>query len=162
VVVVREREDGEKRLVAYVVGGGVSVSELSRYMKEKIPEDMVAGTIVKLGKMPLTEDGKIDRKRLAEGVGERKSGEGWARPRTPVEEAVAGIWRDVLGVKEVGIRDNFFELGGHSLLATQVISRIRRVLQVQMGMESIFEHPTIAEMSEEIEKEMRAGQGLEA
>ncbi|MBW4500879.1 MAG: SDR family NAD(P)-dependent oxidoreductase [Scytonema hyalinum WJT4-NPBG1] len=89
-------------------------------------------------------------------------GNDYVAPRNEVEEAIAEIWQQFLGIEQVGIHDNFFELGGHSLLATQVISRLRKVFQVELPLRCLFESPTIAKLAETIEKTMKAGQGLMA
>jgi acyl carrier protein len=100
-----------------------------------------------LEEMPLTPNGKVDRKALAlrEDVGERA--EESVLPRTAVEELLASIWAGVLRVASVGVEENFFELGGHSLLATQVMSRVREVFGVEVPLRSLFEQPTVAGLS---------------
>ncbi|HEV7396496.1 MAG TPA: amino acid adenylation domain-containing protein, partial [Pyrinomonadaceae bacterium] len=128
VVVAREDEAGEKRLVAYVVSNKEipTVSELRRYLKEKLPEYMIPGAFMVLEEMPLTPGGKLDRRALPGVEGRRLELQvSYVAPRTMTEEIVAGIWAEVLRVERVGVADDFFELGGHSLLATQVISRVR-------------------------------------
>src|SRR5215207_2311202 len=129
-VVVAREEGGESRLVAYVVGEGgaeLGVGELRAQLRERLPEYMVPSAFVSLGEMPLTPNGKVDRRALPEPDGQR-GGRGeadYVAPRTPTEELLAGIWSSVLRAERVGIEDNFFELGGHSLLATQLMSRVR-------------------------------------
>ena len=172
--VVREDVVGDKRLVAYVVAhGDESVaggelrrelssdwsgeqrrselsSELRRHMKEKVPEYMVPASFVVLDELPLTPSGKVDRRALpAPDEGRREIEQQYVGPRSAVEEVVAGIWAEVLKVERVGIHDNFFELGGHSLLATQVISRVRKSLQVEMPLRTLFEEPTVAGLTKE-------------
>jgi acyl carrier protein len=101
--------------------------------------------------LPLTPSGKVDRRALpAPGSEQPDLEDSYVGPRTPIEELLAGIWCEVLGLKEVGIHDNFFELGGHSLLATQVISRLRKAFQVQIPLRSLFEYPTIAGLAIQI------------
>src|SRR4030095_10112148 len=118
VVVVEENEGGAKRLLGYVVGEeGSTAAELKRHLREKLPEDMVPQTILILDAMPVTPNGKIDRKRLLL----LKDAETQLEPeyvaaRTPVEEILVGIFEESLRLDRVGIRDNFFEIGGHSLL----------------------------------------------
>src|SRR5205823_9088181 len=114
---------GDKRLVAYVVakeGEQIDVEGLKRMLREKLPEYMVPPAFVFLEALPLTPNGKVDRKALPAPETDRSAASEMVPPRTQVEQQLAGIWREVMGIKEIGIRDNFFELGGHSLLAIQV------------------------------------------
>ena len=147
VVVAREEEPGEKRLVGYVVGRQeINSKELREYLKERLPDYMVPGAIVQLEEMPLTANGKIDRRALPKPEMSEVSGR-YAGPRTAVEEIVCGIWEEVLGVEKVGMADNFFELGGHSLLATQVVSRVRNMFGVEVSLRKVFTEPTVAAMA---------------
>ncbi len=147
VVIAREDEPGEKRLVAYVVPKqeqAVTSQELRGLLKEKLPDYMVPSTFVILDTLPLTLTGKIDRRALpAPDKTPRSIDVNFVAPRTPTEEVLTAIWTEVLGVQS-GIYDNFFEVGGHSLLATQVISRIRDVFSVELSLHSLFETPTVA------------------
>ncbi|PYP82153.1 MAG: non-ribosomal peptide synthetase [Blastocatellia bacterium AA13] len=156
-VVAREDEIGEKRLVGYVVEReeGASGEELRRYLEERLPGYMVPWSIVKLEKMPLTANGKLDRRALPkpEARGERE----YEGPRNAVEEIVCGIWSEVLKVEKVGIHDNFFELGGHSLLATQVVSRVRSALGVEVRLRALFTEQTVAGFAAEVEQEQGRG-----
>jgi amino acid adenylation domain-containing protein/non-ribosomal peptide synthase protein (TIGR01720 family) len=160
VVVIRESEEGEKRLVGYVVareGKELEASELRRYVSERLPEYMVPGAIVKLERMPLTANGKLDRGALPEP--EREEEGEYIAPRTQIEELVAGVWSELLGVARVGVNDNFFELGGHSLMATQLISRVREACGVELLLRSLFDSPTVAGMGASLEAAIRAGKG---
>ena len=157
VVVAREERIGEKRLVGYVVmeegERGVTVGELRRYLKEKLPEYMVPGVWVLLDELPLTANGKVDRRGLPEPEGTRPELEsGYVEAGTETEKLLAEIWRQVLGLERVGVHDNFFDLGGHSLMATQVVSRVREALQIEVPLRKLFESPTVAELAEEIER----------
>jgi acyl carrier protein len=159
VVVVSEDERGESRLLGYVVGeDGAESAELKRHVRERLPEYMVPEAIVRMEEMPLTVNGKIDRKRLAsvKDAGRQAERE-YVGPRTAVEEILAAIWGEVLNLEQVGILENFFDLGGHSLMATQVISRVREVFQVELAVRKIFEKPTIAALAREIEAAQRGG-----
>jgi amino acid adenylation domain-containing protein len=156
VVVAREENPGDKRLTAYVVlerGREQEIKGLRKYLKEKLPEYMTPSAIVALEKMPLTPNGKLDRKALPtpgqEGAGDEA---GFVAPRTPVEEIVAGLFKSVLEVDRVGVIDNFFEIGGHSLLATRVISRVRATFGVGIGIRSIFEQATVEGLAHRIEE----------
>jgi acyl carrier protein len=112
---------------------------------------MVPSALVFLEALPMTPNGKVDRKALPIPDQTRlETGEGSELPRTPMEVILATIWNEVLKIERVGIRDNFFDLGGHSLLATQVMSRIRKVLHVEISLRSLFEKPTVEELSAEI------------
>jgi amino acid adenylation domain-containing protein len=161
VVVIRESEEGEKRLVGYVVareGKELEASELRRYVSERLPEYMVPGAIVKLERMPLTANGKLDRGALPEP--EREEEGEYIAPRTQIEELVAGVWSELLGVARVGVNDNFFELGGHSLLVTRVASRMSEAVQIEIPFQIFFEKRTVAELAESIEAALRGEQGL--
>jgi amino acid adenylation domain-containing protein/non-ribosomal peptide synthase protein (TIGR01720 family) len=154
VVVVRDEQ-----LVGYVVaaeGVELEMSELRAYLGEQLPGYMIPAVLVQMAALPLTSNGKVDRKALPEPEQMAAVGE-YVGPRTAVEELLAGIWSEVLGVERVGVHDNFFELGGHSLLATQVISRVRESFKVELPLRSLFEAPTLSEFSSQIE----AGLGVE-
>jgi amino acid adenylation domain-containing protein len=165
-VVAEELATGEKRIIAYVVGeAGVPVpaGELRAFLKARLPEHMVPAAFVALDAIPLTPNGKVDRRALL--ALERTNQEPEHRfvaPRTPAEELVARVWSHVLGVERIGIHDNFFDLGGHSLLATQAISRLREAFAVEMPLRRLFEMPTVASLAESIEATGRAGNNLVA
>jgi amino acid adenylation domain-containing protein/non-ribosomal peptide synthase protein (TIGR01720 family) len=148
-VVVREDTPGEHRLVAYVVGtAGTDV--LPVYLRQSLPEYMVPAAFVVMDQLPLTPNGKLDVKALpAPEMGSRE--ELYVAPRTPLEEALAGIWGEVLGVERVGIHEGFFELGGHSLLAMRVVSRVREAYGVELPLAALFRHTTIAGLAPELE-----------
>jgi amino acid adenylation domain-containing protein/FkbH-like protein len=152
VVVAREDTPGDKRLVAYVVAQSdepINVAELREWVGSRLPEYMVPTAWVQMEKLPLSANGKVDRKNLPapEYVRPELKGD-YATPRTPEEEVVAAIWAEVLKYQQVGIHDDFFELGGHSLLATQVISRIRQAFKIDMPLRTLFEAPTVAGLAE--------------
>jgi len=152
-VVLARDDDGDTRLVAYVVGGeAVTVSDLHSYVKERLPEYMVPSAFVLLERLPLTSNGKIDRRALPAPSGLRPEfTHEYVAPRTVIELEVAKIWTTVLGVERVGIHDNFFELGGHSLLATQVVTRLRDTLKSELPLRHIFEYPTVQALATTIE-----------
>src|SRR5215213_4590311 len=158
-VIVHEDQSGDKRLAAYVAG--VEATGLREYLRERLPEYMVPAAFVLLERLPLTAHGKVDRRALP--APEARSlvlGADFVAPRTAVEEIVAGIWSQLLGVQRVGVADNFFELGGHSLLATQVIARVRDAFGQEIALRSLFERPTVAGLVQSIEQQQRAGAGL--
>ena len=144
VVVVRE-DGAAKRLVAYVVAAGaegeLEPRLLRESLREKLPEYMVPSAIVVLGALPLTPNGKVDRRALP--APEAQRGMEPVAPRTPEEEALAGIWGKLLGLERVGVHDNFFELGGDSILSIQIVSRAREV-GLRLTPRQVFEHPTVA------------------
>ncbi|HEU4885333.1 MAG TPA: amino acid adenylation domain-containing protein, partial [Longimicrobium sp.] len=127
VVLAREDVPGDQRLVAYVVGDADAES-LRAHLSTALPEHMVPAAYVRLQALPLTPNGKLDRKALPAPGGEAYAARAFEAPLGEVEEALAEIWAELLGVERAGRRDNFFELGGHSLLAVRMISRVRQVL----------------------------------
>jgi acyl-CoA synthetase (AMP-forming)/AMP-acid ligase II len=162
VALVREELPGDKRLVAYAIPEGEppTTTELRYFLQQKLPEYMVPAAFVMLDALPLTPNGKVDRRALPP--------PDWARPelalafvapRTPVEDALASIWSQVLGIEQVGIYDDFFELGGHSLLATRVISHMRSTLKVEVPLRTMFEAPTVAGLAESIHRQRRIIRG---
>ena len=147
-VVAHEDERGENRLVAYVVpqpGQVPAISELRDFLKDELPDYMVPSAFVVLDTLPLTPNGKLDRLALpAPDLARPELDTNFVPPRSALEEQLASIWVEVLGVTRVGVYDDFFELGGHSLLATQLVSRVREVFQVELPLLSLFEEPTVA------------------
>jgi len=161
VVVAREDTPGDPRLVAYIVtpdGQPAPAADLRRALAAALPEYMVPAAFATLAALPLTPNGKVDRNALPAPEPERT--EGSVAPRNPVEEALAGIWGDVLGVDRVGIHDGFFELGGHSLLAAQVLARLRDAFGVELPLAELFDAPTVAAQARMVEQALRAGAGL--
>ncbi|WP_406331851.1 amino acid adenylation domain-containing protein [Streptomyces sp. NBC_00203] len=150
-VIVREDRPGDKRLVAYVVPaveGVLDGAELLRYAGAELVEYMVPSAVVPLGSLPLTANGKLDRRALpAPKLGGTANGRA---PRNPVEEVLAGLFAYALGLPSVGIDDDFFTIGGHSLLATRLVSRIRTTLDVQLTLREFFTCPTVALLAEYI------------
>jgi amino acid adenylation domain-containing protein len=165
-VVIASGADAEKRLVAYVVakpGEILSTKELREYLSEQLPSYMIPAAYVMLEEMPLTRNGKVDRRALP---APEQSGidlsESYVAPRTVAEELLVSIWREVLGVERLGVFDNFFELGGHSLLATQLVSRFRETFQTELPLRSLFEQPTVAGLASLITQEQGAFSGAPA
>jgi nonribosomal peptide synthetase DhbF len=156
-VVVREDRPAEKRLVGYVVtaaGHIVDGDVLRRRLGQRLPDYMVPAAILQLAVMPLTVNGKLDREVLLEFSTEAAySYSDYVAPRNSIEEILAGICAEVLGLKRVGVNDNFFELGGDSLLATQFIARMRDSLQSEIRFHNIFNAPTVAALAESIQKQ---------
>jgi acyl-coenzyme A synthetase/AMP-(fatty) acid ligase/acyl carrier protein len=167
VVIVREDEAGEARLVGYVVweaGRQRTSAEMRDELREQLPDYMVPVAIVGLEAMPLTANGKIDRKALP-APGERSQvdeGTRYEEPQTELEQTIAEIWSQILGVKMIGLNDDFFDLGGHSLLAVQFISRLRDRVQVEVPLKTFFEYSTVAGMARMVCAIRWAVQGLES
>jgi amino acid adenylation domain-containing protein len=120
------------------------IPKIRRFLRDRLPEHMVPSAFVFLKEFPITPNGKVDRRRLPEPLFMRDGKEGdYCAPRSAVEEVIAGLWIELLGVEQVSIRDNFFDLGGHSLLGTQFIARLRDLLGVATPIRRLFESPTI-------------------
>ena len=146
------------RLVAYLVarpGAEPDPVGLRTRLRGSLPEYMVPSAFVRLERMPLTPNGKVDRKALP-APGALEGRPGGEAPRTDSERSVAVAWCEVLGLPEVSVEDNFFDLGGHSLLATGVMSRLRRSTGVDLQMRELFLHPTVEALAERIDQELLA------
>jgi amino acid adenylation domain-containing protein len=128
------------------------VPQLQTYLAQKLPEYMIPSAFVVLESLPLTPNGKVDRRALITlDFIKPQLPENYVDPQTSLEQALVKIFAEVLGLKHLSIHDNFFELGGHSLLATQLVSRVRDTFKVELPLRSIFEAPTIAELSKVVE-----------
>jgi amino acid adenylation domain-containing protein len=159
VVVAREDQPGDKRLVAYLVGGegaALVTSELRAAVKDALPEYMVPAIFTTLDALPLTANGKVDRRALPAPDGADASSEReYVAPRGPVEETLAAIFAEILRAPSVGAHDGFFELGGHSLLATQAITRIRGAFGVDLPLRTLFDAPSPAQLAARITGSLR-------
>ncbi|MGP3990043.1 amino acid adenylation domain-containing protein [Streptomyces sp. 3N207] len=161
-VVVREDRPGDKRLAAYVVpepGAEVDADDVRRFARERLPAYMVPAAVVTLDALPVTANGKLDSKSLP--APEFTRGAGTRVPRTRTEEVLCELFGQALGVEQVGVDESFFELGGHSLLATRLVTSIRSVFGVQLGVGALFSAPTVAELSRRLDSQ-EAGNGLDA
>ncbi len=155
VVLLRETSPSDQQLVAYlklVEHVTLSLSELRSYLQEHLPDYMVPAAFVLLETIPLTPNGKVDRRALpAPADAALTPKQELVLPRTPTEVTLAQIWKELLPVEQVGIHDNFFELGGHSLIAVQVVSRVRSVWGIELPIRTLFETPTIARIAEAVD-----------
>jgi amino acid adenylation domain-containing protein len=166
VVVVRENESGEARLIAYFTpfdSAGPSVTELRSFLHQQLPEYMIPSTFVMLNAIPLTPNGKVDRNALPTPNSSRPElATQYVAPVTTAEKRLAQIWAEILGLDEVGTHDNFFDLGGHSLLATRLLSRIHDDFEAELPLGDFFKTPTIAALAERIEQARHDKQSLQA
>lgn len=152
-VVAHEVRLDDRHLVAYVEchsGHSVSDESLREHLKQHLPSYMLPAMYIQLDVLPVTFNGKVDRAALPEPSQDAFAAD-FTSPRTPTEQAVADIWADVLKLKQVGAHDNFFELGGHSLLAMQIISRVEKVLNADLPLQSLFDEPTVGEFAAAID-----------
>ncbi len=156
VIVTQPAASGDVRLVAYCASTGtVSQEELRGHLAEWLPEFMIPSVIATLDVLPRTPSGKVDRRALPDPAtltGQTETE--YVAPRTPIEEAVAAMWAETLGLERVGVTDDFFEIGGHSLVATQVVAQVRTGLAVDLPLHSLFTCPTVESLAAEIMRMM--------
>ncbi|HEX2205126.1 MAG TPA: amino acid adenylation domain-containing protein [Longimicrobium sp.] len=158
VVVLRADGNGQGRLAGYVVAREeVAGAELKAFLRRTLPEHMGPSWLVRLDALPRLPNGKVDRASLPAPRAEEGDAAGFVAARTPVEELVAALWGDALGVERVGAEDDFFDLGGHSLLAAQVVSRLREALGAPLTVRDLFEAPTVAGLARRAEDARRGG-----
>ncbi|MVT11424.1 non-ribosomal peptide synthetase [Chitinophaga tropicalis] len=153
-VIARVVGSGEKELVAYVVGGeALQASVLRAYLGKTLPAYMVPGYYVQLEALPLSPNGKLDRKRLPspEGMG-LPGGHEYVAPRSATEKQLAEIWESILGKQQIGIKDNFFELGGHSLKATRLASQVYKTFEAKISLKDLFAVPVLEEQAAFIQR----------
>jgi amino acid adenylation domain-containing protein len=162
VVIAREDAPGDKRLAAYVVAKEhpePSAIELRTWLDARLPEYMVPGAFVVLAALPLTSNGKIDRRALPAPLADPAAD--YVAPRSPLEQDVCNIVQDVLRVERVGVHANFFELGGHSLLLTQVANRIRAHFDIDISLTDLYESATVAKMALAVTKARARSVGVD-
>ncbi|MDY7092840.1 MAG: beta-ketoacyl synthase N-terminal-like domain-containing protein [Acidobacteriota bacterium] len=163
-VIVREDTPGDQRLVAYMVpeeGMEVSGGELRPYLQQKLPDYMVPSRYVTLDSLPVTANGKLDREALPEPEGDRPELEqAYVDPESEVEQTIADLWQQVLGVDRVGRHDNFFELGGHSLLLTQIHLDLQQK-HPELTLVDLFTYPTVASLAEHLSRAAGAAAEVE-
>ena len=158
VVIVREDTPGDKRLVAYYTAspigetekGTIGAEQLRAHLSASLPEYMVPAAYVRLDDMPLTPNGKLDRKALPAPEADAYSTYNYEPPQGEMEMELAAIWTDVLKLERVGRHDNFFNLGGHSLAAVQVVTRLRQALGVELTIRDLFAQPVLHLFAEHI------------
>lgn len=165
IVTVRQGEAENRQLVAYVVAkleAEQSASQLMAYLRERLPDYMVPAAIVPVADMPLTPNGKVDRKALSVMQSNGRPSSERRTPATETEKRLAEIWREVLRVEKVGVDDNFFRLGGDSILSIQIIARANQS-GLQLTPRQLFDHPTVAQLAALVgtaESSVRAEQGI--
>ena len=157
-VVVRASPEGRDRLVAYVVGDGLDRDALVSFLRRHLPVYMVPEAFVELQALPLNANGKVDRKALPDPAPTGPDRD-YTPPGSELEKQLAAIWRDLLGVERVGIHDDYFELGGNSLISIQLISRLKRQLDLELRLEQLFAHPTVAEVAAVLARTPAAASG---
>ncbi len=159
IVLSREDRAGDKRLVAYLLTDASAQYEpgaIREFLRVRLPDYMVPSAFVFLDRFPLNPNGKIDRKALP--APELPCDEVYTAPASPVEQTLATIWAEALGLPRVGSRAHFFDLGGHSLLAAQVVARIREALQLELPIRMVFERPILADLASAIENALLESQ----
>ncbi|HZH63711.1 MAG TPA: amino acid adenylation domain-containing protein, partial [Flavisolibacter sp.] len=156
VILAKENSSGHKQLIGYVIPEGEFNKEaLLAYLEEKLPKYMVPSLWVEMENLPVTANGKINKKALPDPYTEDLSSSSYIAPRNPIETKLAGIWQEVLKVNKVSIHDNFFELGGHSLLTMRLIAAVRRRLELEMIVKDLFAHSTVATLAVHLQKQQR-------
>jgi amino acid adenylation domain-containing protein len=157
VVLAREDSPGNRRLVAYYTGGeSVGAAELGRYLKEQLPEYMVPAAFVRLEAMPLTPNGKLDRKALPTPETNAYAVSLYEAPRGKIEQILAEIWGKIFGLKQIGVHDDFFALGGNSLLVTRLIAEVHKSFSQELSVAAFFQNPTIDGMAKRVQEEKQA------
>ncbi|MDP4146799.1 MAG: amino acid adenylation domain-containing protein, partial [Bacillota bacterium] len=151
VVIDRQDKDGDKYLCAYVVSNReITITELREHLSKELPDYMIPAYFIQLENIPLTPNGKIDRKALPEPEGDINTGVEYIAPRNEIEEKIVKVWNQVLRVEKIGIDDNFFALGGTSLKAIQIVSTIHMELNSELPVSELFNTPTIRQIGEYI------------
>jgi len=162
--VIVKGENADAKLIAYLVpveGQSINLNELRLFLKQYLADFMLPSAYLILEHMPVTSNGKLDKRALPEPELEtNRSSVPFVAPRNPIEARVAEVWQEVLGHSPVGVNDDFFELGGQSLLATKVVSRLRALFQIDLPLRTLFENPTVAGLALAIDGAQRSDQTL--
>jgi hypothetical protein len=165
VVEARTDESENHRLVAYIIlqqDEALTTTELSAYLRTKLPDYMVPSAFVIMNSLPLTPTGKIDRRALPQpDKAARDSKLPFVAPRNSVERELTEVWCEILGLDRVGIHDNFFDLGGHSISATQIVARLQRIFHLDLPLATLLVNPTVSGMAEVINQYLEHGEGQE-
>ena len=161
VVLLRQNQRGEDTLVAYYVSRReIETAALREFLLDYLIKETIPNVLMHLTRLPLTLNGKVDYRALPEWQETQQRKEEYVAPRTVVEEVVADIWANLLGLERVSAEDNFFDLGGHSLIATQVMVRVQKTLAVELPLRMLFESPTVAKLAAQIEAALRKGTSM--
>ncbi|WP_445234398.1 phosphopantetheine-binding protein, partial [Duganella rhizosphaerae] len=153
VVLAREDQPGDKRLVAYLIAAGgrqLDLDAIRQQVATQLAEYMVPSAFVTLDAFPLTANGKLDQKALPAPDGDAYARRCYEAPEGEIEEGLAEIWRSLLKLEQIGRHDNFFNVGGHSLLAVQLMRRINQAFGVEVPLDRLFAHATIVDLGEYI------------
>lgn len=164
IVLLREDLPGDKRLVAYLSAEekhSISISELREHLSSILPDYMVPPNFVVLDSIPLSANGKADRRALPKPKIERVDNEAYIAPRSKTEQKIAGIWKELLQISRVGINDSFFDLGGHSLLLPRILRKLKVHFGNQLSIVNLFQYPTVAALAEFLNTKIDAGVSLE-
>jgi amino acid adenylation domain-containing protein len=158
IVLVREDEPGDRRLVAYLVTGEeIPIGDLRAFLRKKLPDYMVPSAFVRLDALPLTANGKVDRKALPQPEDPTsRARNNYVAPRAELERSLVTIWQQLLRVETVGVEDNFFDLGGHSLLLVRLSQEIQNSLGLEVALVEMFEHPTVASLARHLSSKQSA------
>ncbi|SDX35822.1 fengycin family lipopeptide synthetase D [Marininema mesophilum] len=160
VVIPKSTPDGDLYLCAYVVTDErMMIAELRSFLEEIVPHYMIPAHFVRLDQLPLTSSDKVDIKQLQEKTDDQYMSQGtnYTEPVTPLEKAIASIWQQILGVKQVGLHDHFFDLGGNSLTVIQVSNRLREELNIEMPVVALFRYTTIYSLAKQLQGDSREG-----
>ncbi|OAB44753.1 non-ribosomal peptide synthetase [Paenibacillus glacialis] len=149
VVIAREDDSGQKQLCAYFVAAReITANELRNALGKELPNYMIPSYFVQLQAMPLTTNGKLDRKALPAPEGSVQTGTDYVAPRTDTENQLAQLWQEVLGLQQIGVHDNFFDIGGHSMRATMLVAKIHKEMAINLPLKVVFQSPTIEQMAQ--------------
>jgi acyl carrier protein len=151
IVVASKSKSDETRLIAYFISSTQlvpTVNDLRGFLQKSLADYMIPSVFVSIDKIPLTSNGKVDRKALPVPDNSRPALDTpFVEPRTVIERELVSIWAKILALQDLGIHDNFFDLGGHSLAATRVVSQVIKSYQLELPLQSLFQSPTVAEMA---------------